>query len=84
MVSCNGCGEALGFKKYKFNKMFRIGGRYFKPCMMKVGENWEKFGRITFPMAPCDLCKTEFYFLKPKASPQPLHETIIKNRLSSL
>jgi hypothetical protein len=64
MVSCNGCGEALGFRKYKFNKMFRIGGRYCKPCMVKVGENWEKFGRITFPMAPCDLCKTEFYFLK--------------------
>ena len=32
--------------------------------MMKVGENWEKHGRVTLPMRPCDLCQTEFYFLK--------------------
>jgi hypothetical protein len=64
MASCNGCGEALGFKKYRFNKMWKIGGYYCKPCMVKVGENWEKNGRVTIPMNPCDLCRTEFYFLK--------------------
>ena len=64
MASCNGCGEALGFKKYRFNKMWRIGGYYCKSCMVRVGENWEKNGRVTIPMNPCDLCRTEFYFLK--------------------
>ena len=64
MASCNGCGEALGIKKYRFNKMWRIGGYYCKPCMVRVGENWEKNGRVTIPMNPCDLCRTEFYFLK--------------------
>ncbi len=64
MASCNGCGEALGFKKYRFNKMWRIGGAYCKSCMVRVGEDWEKNGRVTIPMNPCDLCRTEFYFLK--------------------
>ena len=64
MASCSGCGVVLGFKKYKFKKLWRIGGSYCKPCMMKVGENWEKHGRVTLPMRPCDLCQTEFYFLK--------------------
>ena len=64
MASCNGCGEALGFKKYRFNKMWRIGGYYCKSCMVRVGEDWEKNGRVTIPMNPCDLCRTEFYFLK--------------------
>ena len=65
MASCNGCGEALGFKKYRFNKLWRIGGRYCKSCMMRVGDDWEKHGRVTIRMVPCDLCQTEFYFLKP-------------------
>ena len=64
MVSCNGCGEALGFKKYRFNKLWRIGGRYCKSCMMRVGDDWENHGRVTIPLVPCDLCQTEFYFLK--------------------
>ena len=64
MASCSGCGIVLGFKKYKFKKLWRIGGSYCKPCMMKVGENWEKHGRVSLPLRPCDLCQTEFYFLK--------------------
>ena len=48
MVSCNGCGEALGFRKYKFNKMFRIGGRYCKPCMVKVGEKSGQLEEVLF------------------------------------
>ena len=65
MASCNGCGEALGFKKYRFNKMWRIGGSYCKPCMMAVGTNWEKYGKVTLPRTPCDLCRVDFFFLKP-------------------
>ncbi len=64
MASCSGCGMVLGFKKYKFKKLWRIGGSFCKPCMMKVGENWEAHGKVTLPMRPCDLCQTEFYFLK--------------------
>ena len=64
MASCSGCGMVLGFKKYKFKKLWRIGGSYCKPCMMKVGANWEDHGKVTLPMKPCDLCQTEFYFLK--------------------
>jgi len=64
MASCNGCGEALGFKKYRFNKLWKITGYYCKACMLRVGDDWEKHGRVTIPMVPCDLCQTEFYFLK--------------------
>ena len=65
MASCNGCGEALGFKKYRFNKLWKISGYYCKACMLRVGDDWEKHGRVTIRMVPCDLCQTEFYFLKP-------------------
>ena len=64
MASCTGCGVALGFKKYKFKKIWRIGGSFCRPCMVKVGDDWDANGRVTLPMFPCDLCKTEFYFLK--------------------
>ena len=65
MASCNGCGEALGFKKYRFNKLWKITGYYCKACMLRVGDDWEKHGRVTIPLVPCDLCQTEFYFLTP-------------------
>ena len=32
--------------------------------MMEIGKNWEDHGRVTLPMRACDLCQTEFYFLK--------------------
>ena len=32
--------------------------------MMQIGKNWEDHGRVTLPMRACDLCQTEFYFLK--------------------
>ena len=63
MASCSGCGMVLGFKKYKFKKLWRIGGSFCKPCMMQIGQNWEDHGRVTLPMRPCDMCRTEFYFL---------------------
>ena len=65
MASCNGCGEALGFKKYRFNKLWKIRGYYCKACMLRVGDDWEKHARVTIPKVPCDLCQTEFYFLTP-------------------
>ena len=64
MASCSGCGLVLGFKKYKFKKLWRIAGSYCKPCMMEIGKNWEDHGKVTLPMRTCDLCQTEFYFLK--------------------
>ena len=64
MASCTGCGEGLGFKKFKFNKLWKIGGYYCKSCMLRVGDDWERHGRVTIPMIACDLCRTEFYFLK--------------------
>ena len=64
MASCNGCGKTLGFKQYKFKKLLRIPGSYCKPCMIKVGQDFDDHGKVTLPKRPCDLCKTEFFFLK--------------------
>ena len=64
MASCSGCGVVLGFKKFKFNKLWRVPGSYCKACMMLIGKDWETHGKITLPQRPCDLCQTEFYFLK--------------------
>ena len=33
--------------------------------MMAVGANWEKYGKVTLPRTPCDLCRVDFFFLKP-------------------
>ena len=33
--------------------------------MLRVGDDGEKHVRVTIPMVPCNLCQTEFYFLKP-------------------
>jgi hypothetical protein len=65
MTGCSGCGKALGFKKYKFHRMWRIQGYYCRDCMLKMGKDFDDHGRITLPMQPCDLCKVGFYFLKP-------------------
>jgi hypothetical protein len=64
MTGCSGCGKALGFKKYKFQRMWRIPGYYCRDCMLKLGKDFDDHGRITLPMHRCDLCKMEFYFLK--------------------
>jgi hypothetical protein len=63
MASCTGCGVPLGLKKYKFNKFWRVPGSFCKSCMLKVGQDWEKHGKVTLPMKACDLCQTEFFFL---------------------
>ncbi|KAF6243290.1 hypothetical protein C6988_04245 [Nitrosopumilus sp. b1] len=64
MASCSGCGEVLGFKKYKFHKMWRISGYYCKKCMLVLGKDFDEHGKITLTTRPCDLCNLEFYFLK--------------------
>lgn len=64
MTSCSGCGVVLGFKKYKFQKMWRIPGYYCKTCMLELGKDFDKHARITLPTRSCDLCNGEFYYLK--------------------
>lgn len=64
MTSCSGCGKILGFKKYKFHRMWRIPGYYCKECMLKLGQDFDKHGKLTLPKRPCDLCNVEFHFLK--------------------
>ena len=64
MTGCSGCGKTLGFKKYKFHRMWRIPGYYCKECMLKLGQDFDDHGRITLPQTRCDLCHVEFYFLK--------------------
>lgn len=64
MTGCSGCGKALGFRKYKFHRMWRIPGYYCRDCMLKLGKDFDDHGRITLPTHRCDLCKLEFHFLK--------------------
>lgn len=64
MTSCNGCGKTLGFKKFKFHRMWKIPGNYCKQCMLTLGKEFDKHGVITLPKQKCDLCNLEFYFLK--------------------
>lgn len=64
MTSCNGCGKILGYKKYKFQNMWRIPGYYCKECMLHLGNDFDKHGAVTLPKRNCDLCNLEFHFLK--------------------
>ncbi len=64
MTHCSGCGVILGWKKYKFQKMWRIPGYYCKKCMLVLGQDFDKYARITLPTRPCDLCSVHYYFLK--------------------
>ncbi len=64
MTACDGCGSILGFKKYKFHRMWRIEGKYCNECMLKLGKEFDRYGRITLPKKSCDLCNVNFYFLK--------------------
>lgn len=64
MTSCSGCGCVLGFRKYKFHKMWRIPGYYCKQCMVVLGRDFDENGRLTLPQRPCDLCRVEVFFPK--------------------
>ena len=65
MTSCSGCGKPLGYKKYKFHRMWRIPGYYCKQCMLTLGKEFDAHGKITFPKKSCDLCDVEYYYLRP-------------------
>lgn len=64
MTHCSGCGIGLGWKKYRFQKMWRIPGYYCKKCMLELGKDFDKYGRIVSLPRKCDLCDVEYYFLK--------------------
>jgi hypothetical protein len=64
MTSCSGCGCVLGFKKYRFHKMWRIPGYYCKKCMKLLGQDFDDHGRLTLQQRSCDLCNVELFFPK--------------------
>lgn len=64
MTSCTGCNVTLGWKKYNFQKQWRIHGYFCKGCMEKIGQDFDDNGKITLPKRTCDSCKQEFFFLK--------------------
>lgn len=64
MTHCSGCGAVLGWKKYKFQRMWRIPGYYCRQCMLDLGRDFDKHARITLPTSPCALCGVEYYYLK--------------------
>lgn len=64
MTHCSGCGVVLGWKKYKFQRMWRIPGYYCRKCMLDLGRDFDKHARITLPTSPCALCGVEYYYLK--------------------
>ena len=39
MTSCTGCNVSLGFKKYNFQKQWRIPGYFCRECMKKMGQD---------------------------------------------
>ena len=65
MTHCSGCGMTLGWKKYRFQRMWRIPGYFCKQCMLDLGKDFDKYGRLTLPTRKCDLCSIEYFFLKP-------------------
>ena len=65
MTHCSGCGVTLGWKKYRFQRMWRIPGYYCKGCMLELGKDFDKYGRIERQTRKCDLCEVDYYFLKP-------------------
>ena len=65
---CEGCGLRLGFRKYRFTRLWQIPGVYCRKCMIKLGKNFENSaaGAVTFPKLKCAGCENEFYFLSKK------------------
>ena len=63
MTSCAGCNATLGWKKYNFQKQWRIPGYYCKSCMEQIGQDFDDNGKITIPKRTCDSCHQEFFFL---------------------
>lgn len=63
MTSCTGCNATLGWKKYNFQKQWRVPGYFCRECMKKIGQDFDDNGRITLPKRKCDSCRQEFFFL---------------------
>jgi len=66
MAFCTGCNTSLGWKKYNFQKQWRIQGYFCKSCMKELGQDFDDHGKVTLPKRACDSCKQEFYFLTTK------------------
>ena len=64
MTSCTGCNVTLGWKKYNFQKQWRIPGYFCRDCMKKIGQDFDDHGKVVTPKRTCDTCHREFYFLK--------------------
>ena len=63
MTSCSGCNLTLGWKKYNFQKQWRVPGYYCKDCMKKIGADFDAHGKVTLPKRKCDSCRQDFFFL---------------------
>jgi len=66
MAFCTGCNTSLGWKKFNFQKQWRIQGYFCKSCMKELGQDFDDHGKVTLPKRACDSCKQEFYFLTTK------------------
>ncbi len=64
MTSCAGCNATLGWKKYNFQKQWRIPGYFCRDCMTKIGGDFDAHGHVTMPKRQCDSCHVELYFLE--------------------
>jgi len=64
LTSCTGCNVTLGWKKYNFQKQWRVHGYFCKGCMKKIGQDFDDHGKITLPKRTCDSCHQELYFLE--------------------
>jgi len=64
LTFCTGCNVLLSrWKKYNFQKQWRVPGYFCKECMKKIGQDWNDHGRITLSKRVCDLCEQNFFFL---------------------
>ena len=45
MTSCTGCNITLGWKKYNFQKQWRVHGYFCKECMKKIGQDFDDNGK---------------------------------------
>ncbi len=64
MTSCAGCNMPLGWKKYNFQKQWRVRGYFCRECMKRMGQDFDAHGKVTIPRKACDSCHQEFYFLE--------------------
>ena len=44
--------------------MWRIPGYYCKKCMIKLGDEFDRLGRLESVARPCGLCGVDFFFMK--------------------